>query len=212
MKRAISKAGIRAAALLYRRSTCSILLLLSYLIATIGYPLIPVKALADKASGEPFPCQFSTCGCQTLEQCRVSCCCHSKKEKVVWALQRGIDPGRVAILSAVELASFTAEFQSQSLSCCNSSPEKSCCSKPAKITPPEKSCCSSKATSSKWKFVHGIAARKCRGSSTQWLQAGFIALVPPPLKIELPQPIILLTSTSAQPYFSPTLGHLLRPA
>lgn len=110
------------------------LMLLSYLLAIVGYPNWQPKPSKD--GSQPFPCQFSSCGCRTAEQCRQNCCCHSKDEKIAWALERGIDPNRVVILTPEESARYAQQtLKPKASPVCNKTNGGTCCcqskSKPA---------------------------------------------------------------------------------
>src|SRR6188474_3469292 len=90
---------LRACFALDVRAVVALLMISSLALANFGYP---VWEVALKKGDTPFPCQFSRCGCHTQEQCRTSCCCHSKQERVAWAVERGIDPDQVAVLTPAE--------------------------------------------------------------------------------------------------------------
>jgi hypothetical protein len=179
----------------------------SLLLAQFGYP---VWEVSRKGKGdEPFPCQFSRCGCKTREQCRQSCCCHTKQQKIAWAQQRGIDPNRVAVLTAAEqelLAISTPKLAAASPTCCGTGSGSSC--KPAK-----KPCCGGIAKGEKpqLRWVLAIEAQKCGGTGVDWIQAGFVA--PPPLHVALSIiPRETPAVSDAEPlYFSPVTEPLLRP-
>lgn len=181
-------------------------MLLGYLGATIGYP--QYRPAVGKASSEPFPCQHSACGCRTADQCRKSCCCHSKETKIAWALARGIDPNRVAVLTPEESAYYAAK---KAVTCCQT-PKKACCShKSPGDTPSSRSCCSKAATAGGLDFVLGIQAQKCRGNGVDWIQAGFVALPPETVILTLAQPEVPRTLLDQPSYLSPVLGKLVRP-
>ena len=199
------------------RAVTALLMILSLFLAQFGYPVWKVVA---KKVDRPFPCQFSSCGCQTADQCRVSCCCHSKRERVAWAVERGIDADRVAVLTPEEKAEFTsaAKFElKEAKSCCQVAAstvvkKASCCSQPQQA-----SCCHSSASSkvekSKFKvhWVLAISANKCRGTGVEWIQAGMVAPPPLPITFEL-EPLTALSISEAQPiYFSLATEPLLRP-
>lgn len=202
-----------AIALLCRRSNIAVLMILSYLAAMIGYPIW--EPAIGKDQSEAYPCQFSACGCRTAEQCRQSCCCHTKKDKVAWALQRNIDPHKVAILTSDELNRYisellaTGEIPVTPKSCCS---HKAVAQQATAETAPAKSCCQKKASSGKIRFTLGMQALGCGGNATKWIQAGLVALPAPVLKLELPTEVPTLLVTSQTDYLSPTLGQLLRPA
>jgi hypothetical protein len=175
-------------------------LIAGYLVAIIGYPVgEPVVNKGD----EPFPCQHSACGCRTIEQCRQSCCCHSKQQKIAWALERGLDPSRFTILSAAESTKYALEAASRrKASCCvAATPAKhgSCCSTAAKPGP----------ANAGW--VVGIRAIDCRGSGMDWVQTGFVAILTDDPLQELDAPSRPAPCFVAQHYAPPLLGRLDRP-
>lgn len=199
----------RAFAFLCRRSTVAALMVLSYLGAMIGYP--HWEPVLGKDQSQAYPCQFSSCGCRTAEQCRQSCCCHTKKEKVAWALKRNIDPHRVAVLTTSELNQFVTEILSS-----GDAPvvaAKTCCSqKKVAEEAPVKSCCQKKASTPKLQFTFGIKAMQCRGNATTWIQTGMVALAPPSITLVFQPHLITSEALPLPHYLSPTLGQLLRPA
>jgi hypothetical protein len=190
-----------------RRTVVALLMIGSLFLAQFGYP---VWEVAEKGKGdEPFPCQFSRCGCKTREQCRHSCCCHSKQEKIAWALARKIDPNRVAVLTAAEqkLLAISTPKLTTTQTCCETG-SGSCC-KAAK-----KSCCGGslvKSEKAQLRWVLAIEAQKCRGTGVEWIQAGFVA--PPPVRVTLTIiPRETPAVSDAEPlYFSPAQEPLLRP-
>lgn len=188
------------------RRLLTALMLLGYLAATIGYP--EYRAAVSKESSEPFPCQHSACGCRTAEQCRKNCCCHTKQEKIAWALARGIDPNRVAILTPEESQRYVARKPAV---CCQKA-KKACCSKKAKAPQTtERSCCQKQTPPAGVSFVVGIHAQKCRGTGVDWIQSGFVALPPAPVILALAPPAAPGVSVALPSYLSPTLGKLVRP-
>ena len=211
LRRAITHSlrRVRVSVALTRRAVVNLVLMVAYLTAVIGYP--DYRPVASKEAGEPYPCQFSSCGCRTREQCRTSCCCHTKAEKVAWAQARGIDPNRVAVLTAAEqtqLARGIAKPASECQKC--SSGMKCCCQAKAQVVK-KPSCCDKKPAPAGLKFVLGIEAQKCRGAGVDWIQAGFVALPPQAVTITLAQPVSSATAVVSQRYLSPTLGRLERP-
>jgi hypothetical protein len=71
-----------------------------------------------------------------------------------------------------------------------------CCSHPQEQASAEPDCCAADHGRSRpaenparardepgaaWRWVHGISALRCRGSSTSWVSSGVVSLVPPPL-------------------------------
>lgn len=194
-----------------RRAVVALLMLGSLFLAQFGYPVWEVADRSGKGD-EPFPCQFSRCGCQTREQCRQNCCCHTKQQKVAWALKNNVDPNRVAILTAAEqeLLTISAPKRAATTATCCETGSGSCC-KPAK-----KPCCGgatavAKSEKSQLRWVLAIEAQKCRGTGVEWIQAGFVA--PPPMHVTL---TIIARETPAVSdveliYFSPVAEPLLRP-
>ncbi len=194
------------------RGSVSLLLIVGYLGITVGYPQI--RPVASKAAGEAYPCQTSSCGCRTREQCRTSCCCHTKQQKIAWALARGIDPNTVAVLTPEEQQALVSggmiaakcDSKVSARSCCQAKPVK----KPA--------CCATKSNRDMAKvkktelvLVLGLDAQKCSGNGVEWIQAGFVALPPPAVTLALTQPAEALAAWHPAIYLSPALGHLVRP-
>lgn len=191
-----------------RRAVVALLMIASLFLAQFGYPVWEVADQSGKGD-EAFPCQFSRCGCKTREQCRQSCCCHTKQQKIAWALKNNVDPNRVAILTAAEqelLAISTPQIAKTSVCCGTGS---GACCKPAK-----KSCCGgavAKSEKPQFRWVLAIEAQKCRGTGVEWIQAGFVA--PPPRHATLtiiPRETPTVNAVQA-PYFSPVGEPLLRP-
>jgi hypothetical protein len=178
-------------------------MVLSFLLANFGYPVWePVIAKGNI----PFPCQFSQCGCRTLEQCRQSCCCHSKQEKVAWALARGIDPDQIAVLTPEEKFQYAFAALSRvqvetTKTCCV--PKPGCCSQ-------QKQAAAQKTTELRW--VLAVAAQKCHGTGIDWLQAGFVAAPPRPVLFTTHVPEAVLIC-AREPSWSASLREpLFRPA
>jgi hypothetical protein len=196
-----------------------LLMIGSLALANLGYPVYEV---AMKKGDTPFPCQFSRCGCQTAEQCRTSCCCHSKQERVAWAVERGVDPDRVAVLTPEEKFQFTFNAQQnlkQKKTCCQTA-KASCCSqkhKPTKIT----NCCETprlggslalpKEGAQELRWVLAISASKCKGTGVDWIQAGFVGQPPVKVAFQIEAREGRVVSDSEPIYFSPVTEPLLRP-
>jgi hypothetical protein len=167
----------------HARQALACAMLLSFLLANFGYPVwTPVIGKGNI----PFPCQFSQCGCKTLEQCRQGCCCHTKQEKFVWAVERGIDPDRVALLTPEEkfrFAAATSAKPAKKSTCCQSATKASCCD--AKREPAIEE-------SEELRWVLSIAARKCHGNGVDWIQADFLAAPPRPVSfvVDVPEAVI----------------------
>lgn len=186
------------------RAVVSLLMIASLGLAQFGYPVWKVVA---KNGDRPFPCQFSNCGCKTAEQCRTSCCCHTKRERVAWAVQRGIDPDEVAILTLNEKLEFTFAANlaqpKQAESCCQAKAQSSCCS-------PESAVAVEKGTS-ELQWVLAITAHRCRGTGVEWIEAGMVAQPPLPVAFVV-EPLTACVVSSTQPiYFSVAGDPLLRP-
>lgn len=190
------------------RALTALLMISSLALAQFGYPVWQVAA---KKGDQPFPCQFSRCGCHTAEQCRTSCCCHSKQERVAWAVKRNIDPDKVAVLTPSEKLEFTFAAKlvvAKKSDCCQSAKQASCCSQP-KVD----SCCEAKPQNEakELRWVLAIAAHKCSGTGVDWIQAGFVAQPPVRVVLQIDPPVVQLTSEVAPVYFSPVVEPLLRP-
>lgn len=206
---------LRACFVLNVRAVVALLMIGSLALANLGYPVYEV---AMKKGDTPFPCQFSRCGCQTTEQCRTSCCCHTKQERVAWAVERGIDPDRVAVLTPEEKFQFTFNARQnlkQKKTCCQTA-KASCCSKP-KVA----SCCESspvrgnvaqpKSEAKEIRWVLAISASKCNGTGVDWIQAGFVGQPPVQLAFQMEIHEGRIVNDSAPIYFSPVAEPLLRP-
>lgn len=186
------------------RALLALLMIGSLGLAQFGYP---VWEVADAGKGdEPFPCQFSRCGCKTREQCRQSCCCHTKQQKIAWALQHKVDPNRVAILSPAEQKELAVASPKITKLCCETG-SGSCCQSA------KKTCCGGVAKTEKpqFRWMLAIEAQKCRGTGVEWIQAGFVA--PPPVRVTLTIiPREIPAVSDAEPvYLSPASEPLLRP-
>jgi hypothetical protein len=197
----------------------SILMLVSFVVAYVGYPS---WNQANGKGSEPFPCQFSQCGCRTIEQCRTSCCCHTKQEKFVWALERGIDPDRVAVLTEQEKSQFAQQYAIEaSAELCYSTPAgksatKSCCSShsPAATSPAATSHnadCRETAADGGLTLVLAITARKCSGTGLDWIEASFVAAPPPIAKFTIAPRQVPAVDDVEPSYSPPVAGRLLRP-
>ena len=187
------------------RAATSLLMILSLFLAQFGYPVWKVVA---KKGNCPFPCQFSSCGCQTADQCRTSCCCHSKRERVVWAVERGIDADQVAVLSVEEKSEFTRAAKLQrTKTCCQVAKKASCCQSSAA----KRSEGQAAGQQREVHWVLAISANKCRGTGVEWIQAGMVA--PPPLSVLFEAELLIARSMSeaAPNYFSLVAEPLLRP-
>jgi hypothetical protein len=196
------------------RAGIALLMIGSLGLAQFGYPVWQVAA---KKGDQPFPCQFSRCGCQTADDCRTNCCCHSKQERVAWAVKRNIDPDKVAVLTPAEKLQFTfaAKFVvAKKSSCCQTVKQSSCCSKPS--APKVDSCCEAaglkaEEEAKELQWVLAINAHKCSGTGVDWIQAGFVAQPPMRVVLQIDPPVVQLVSEVAPVYFSLVAEPLLRP-
>jgi len=193
-----------------------LLMVASLLLAQFGYPVW--KVVAQKGD-RPFPCQFSNCGCQTADQCRISCCCHSKSERVAWAVERGIDPDQVAVLTPDEKLelTFAAKLkQREKKSCCQTAAKSSCCSQPKVESCSDASQLGGSLALPKTErqevlWVLAVSAHKCRGTGIEWIVAGMIARPPQPIEFQV-EPRSARHCSAVEPlYFSPAAQPLLRP-
>lgn len=190
------------------RAGIALLMIGSLGLAQFGYPVWQVAA---KKGDQPFPCQFSRCGCQTADDCRTSCCCHSKQERVAWAVKRNIDPNKVAVLTSAEKLQFTFAAKlvvAKKADCCQPARKADCCSKP-KVD----SCCEAKPQNEakELQWVLAINAHKCSGTGVDWIQAGFVAQPPVRVVLQIDPPVVQLTSEVVPVYFSLVAEPLLRP-
>lgn len=187
------------------RGGVSVLMMVSLVVAYVGYP--SWKLPAGKR-GEPFPCQFSQCGCRTAEQCRTSCCCHTKQEKFAWAIERGIDPDRVAVLTEQEKSQFARQQLAET------SPPKSCCAAKGHTAHAahahSSSCCDAEADGG-LTFVLAISAQKCRAAGLDWIEAGFVAAPPPVVTFAIALRQVPAVERIDLSYAPPVAGQLLRP-
>lgn len=164
-----------------RQRMISTLATVSYLLAVVGYP-VPA-ATPRKDSDRPFPCQDRVCGCQTAEQCWQSCCCFSPEQRQAW--QRDNQPS-VSSSDRAHGGSWQGkrlrdQDEPKEKSCCESadSSDTSSCSSGDADEEQVSSCCqtdepagSESGKGNRW--VLGIAAAKCQGTSTLWLLTGSV--------------------------------------
>lgn len=123
--------------------------------AVTSLRLLPSAKIIVQITGLPlierFPCQDSSCGCSTAEECWSNCCCHSTAERLAWAARENVTPPDF-VLADLERAGVswrshdagTVLAASQASSCCSSdasSAAASCCSTLVTATPALPSCC-----------------------------------------------------------------------
>jgi hypothetical protein len=101
------------------RQAVGLVTLCALVAGTIG---LPVPQFLWKDRSQPFPCQFSRCGCLDAESCWKSCCCHTNTEKLAWARKHGVKPPAYVFAAAAQEQ--RTMLTSAAKSCC-------CCSKPA---------------------------------------------------------------------------------
>ncbi|QDU30267.1 hypothetical protein ETAA8_53860 [Anatilimnocola aggregata] len=191
------------------RTLGTLLMVGAFATANVGYP---VWEPATSKSGESFPCQSSKCGCRTAEQCRSGCCCHTKEQRIAWALERGVNPARVAVLTEKEktLYSHPSRRTKTVKVCCSTSTKScaNCCSS----TTPNSACCGDAEQPGHLDFVLAIAAQKCTGTGMEWIQAGFFAPSPLPVTLAILVPQAPVGDFGVLTHREPIPGHLLRPA
>jgi hypothetical protein len=161
-------------------------LLLVFVTVVGGVPLPGLKSTPK--SGERFPCEASSCGCDSAERCWQGCCCHTLDQRLEWAKKNGVRPPEFALVEARELGKDTSAWDgspksirltvaatTMTPSCCSKKSAlatRSCCCKKAAAT---RTCCSSPSkTSSPENEDQGIVAWRalaCRGQSLNWLAA-----------------------------------------
>jgi len=79
------------------RRLVSLCTLCALLFGAIG---VPMPRLVTKDQSQPFPCQRRACGCMDAASCWKSCCCHSNREKVAWAKDRGVEIPDFVVVAA----------------------------------------------------------------------------------------------------------------
>lgn len=133
-------------------------LLVSYLMASIGFP-----ALAPTDIGRSFSCRDRPCGCMTSEQCR-HCCCSANALDVK-------APAPVAPCTATRGCPLCAVGGEGAVP--SPSDGEPCCGSCHEVTPA--ACCHAAqkphpdAQSSGVRWVIGVSALACKGQSLLWL-------------------------------------------
>lgn len=59
---------------------------------------VGIYSIPGFSNSDPFPCQGSVCGCKTARQCWTDCCCHTPRERSLWAVKNQVDPPAYAVL------------------------------------------------------------------------------------------------------------------
>ncbi len=143
------------------RDAVALLILISHLLVTFGFPVPALHARKAKDTGQTFPCQDHPCGCITAEECwKGDCSCSTLEQKLAWAEANGIEPpSHVRPLVASRRA--RASSMPGSTGCCSEA---------------EPNCCKTKSTKKKpdVRWVVGLFAQKCRGEGPK----GFFQLEP----------------------------------
>ena len=147
------------------------LVLIAYALLSSGMPLPAGIAATDTTA---YPCQGGRCGCISSEQCWKSCCCHSRAERIAWAIRNGVTPP-VEHVSADEFA--TALMASRQANDTGTSKLPPCCAK-REAAKKQPACCQATAPEPTSDWVLTIAAQKCRGTSAGHWGAVPLSTVP----------------------------------
>lgn|GEM_PF-779712 len=107
-------------AALARRLT-AVVLLMAFIASSFGVmptPAAIAKLLgADPAAGVAYPCQGCGCGCAGAVECWTACCCHTPEERLVWALEHGVQPPAFARFSDAQWIAAANRVKPGSASC-----------------------------------------------------------------------------------------------
>jgi hypothetical protein len=156
-----------------RRRLCAGLALVSYLAASIGFPLpVPSRSFA----GKPSSCTRSPCGCPTALHCAGHCCCssggkHGSMEQPLPRCEPEEAPARPH-------ASCCHPAEPALKPCCAAKAAHRSCCQPAS-RPPAKSPAPAPRNGFRW--VLGLAAQQCHGHSTLWVSVGTVLPPGPPV-------------------------------
>ncbi len=70
-----------------------------YLVASLGVmptPAIVARwlgvAISTVEGAERYPCEKHACGCVSALECWSNCCCHTPRQRLVWAITHGVQP------------------------------------------------------------------------------------------------------------------------
>lgn len=89
-----------------RKHWVGLMLALVYGCAAIGY--LPTPALLGRWLGSQtvsrHPCEDHFCGCANGLECWTACCCLTRHERVVWAIQNGVEPPSAVHVTDYEIA------------------------------------------------------------------------------------------------------------
>jgi hypothetical protein len=133
-----------------------VLLLVSHLMATLGFPLTVSTSKATSGS-IPFPCATRPCGCRTSEECWAGdCCCFTLAEKLAWAEENGFEPPEHVrpLVAAQAEQKLMAEEKEECPLC-----------KPERLKNEADEQASAPVV--QIKFVLGVFAKKCRGETPE---------------------------------------------
>ncbi len=83
-----------------------LMLALVYACASIGY--MPTPALLGRWLGTQavsrHPCEDHFCGCANPLECWTACCCLTRHERVMWAIESGVEPPHAVYVTDDEIA------------------------------------------------------------------------------------------------------------
>jgi hypothetical protein len=172
----------------YRASVAGMCLV--YLFITLE---IPLPAAIHKESDQPFPCQKHLCGCQTAEQCWRHCCCFTAEERWAWARAHDIEPPDFSEKPSADPVKVEEPVADQgwntvklrdrargeespvAQSCCTAQVQRgSCCSSTAANNQK-----SSAPKSERVRWGSTLAASRCHGYATLWINVGAVLPIPP---------------------------------
>jgi hypothetical protein len=186
------------------RDTVLVLMLVSHLAVSLGFPLRIMHPRALKNDSRRYPCQDRPCGCLTEEECwKGDCCCFSLEEKLAWAESHGVEPPD-HVRPLVELRKARLASSKKKSCCCSEAQgheaesSKSACpcsnaGRDSRQTPCEAAtpspecnaaeelkCCPEKhvAGPSGGRWIVGLFAQECRGAGPMGLYALEPTLVP----------------------------------
>ena len=150
------------------RVVVPVLLLVSHLMATLGFPLT-VAPPKSATSSIPFPCATRPCGCRTSEECWAGdCCCFTLTEKLAWAEENGFDPPEhVRPLVAAQANQKSKDDEKEECPLCKAERLKNMAA--AETAPPVVQI----------KFVLGAFTKKCRGETPEEAANAALLLVFP---------------------------------
>jgi hypothetical protein len=194
--RLLSGAGkILSSVVIAPRALVGLLMIGTHLFAAIGFPNFQLPVGKDQS--EPFPCQSRACGCRTADQCRRSCCCFNRQEKIAWATRHGVSLARVL---PQETSACSNDTESLPVT-----KKKSCCEAPARKSG------KGPAPPRRIDWVLGFQALECGAHGVDWMQGGGIAL-PAAVEFEIQAPLVCAACVVDSQFCpSPELGRLERP-